>query len=334
MKKALRQNPKMLRTMLTKQRENLVSERTKAAERGDGEALSKISAAITQVDDALQKLDEEAHNEVLAAEEEEDTTPQVMGEDPDVQEEEGFAEGPEEEDDAASAPPGLGLGFGTPGGDDDDEEEDEEDNPVRMTSTLRRQMGDHAANFLDDYALTVYQKVMQFLDKLQNVALELGDEDDEDGVTSLREALRDAVGRMGVEAVEPVFEEWRAAVFRTLAKDMKKMFEPSEPVRELQDQEVGRLLGLDHLGLDDESMADEEEPEDEDEDLEDEGEEDEGEEEEVEAAAAFDAPLAIATGPVSMTVTGKKSVSAAVADRKTTKARDFRPSGLGSPQLE
>lgn len=332
MKKALRQNPKMLRTMLTKQRENLMSERTKAAERGDGEALSKISAAITQVDDALQKLDEEGY-EVHAAEEEEDTAPQVMGDDSNVQEEEeGMAEGAEEEDDSSGKAPGLGLGFGTPGGDDNEDDEEEEENPVSMTSTLRRQMGDHAADFLDDYALTVYQKVMQFLDKLQNVALELGEEDDEDGMTSLRETLKEEIGRRGLEAVEPVFEEWRAAVFRTLAKDMKKMFEPQTPVRELQDQEVGRLLGLDDLGLDDESMADEDEDE---EDL-DEA-EGEGDEEEVEAAVAapdLDAPLTIATGPVSMTVPGKKSVSAAVADRKTTKARDFRPSGLGSPQLE
>jgi len=347
MKKALRKNPRMLYTLLNSRRADLETAFHSAVDREDANSASEIAASIEKVDEALERLEAK----FLFAQEGEQEGPAVMGEDRESKE-----EAPAQK--SAPIPKSIGLGFRRP---EPEELADEEraENPVAMNSRLRREMGNGAANWLDDYALAIYQKAIQFFSDLKTKALvlqdsmELGEDDPNDGETSLREMLLIEVGRRGVADIEPLFEDWRSGVVRQIVKDVKDMFDPPATAVELKDEQIGSLLGLDAL---DEELAEQEsegtdnaeaEPEEdeepsseaeepaEDEDGED-GEEPADDEEEAEEAveAAAQPIIKVARGPVSVTLGTKKPVSASVKAPSPQKAHDFVPSGYSTPRLE
>jgi len=342
MKNALRKNPRMLYAMLNSHREDLETSFHLAVEREDAKTANAIAASIEKVDGALERLETRfvlAEGEATAPTTPAAPAPAVMGEDDESQEE---ATAPE----AAPEPKAIGLGFKRPEAEELSDEERAE-NPVAMNSRLRREIGS-GADFLDDYASAIYQSATEFFTDLKTKALNLqdkmkmGEEDPNDGEVSLREELLVQVGRRGVADIEPFFEEWRASVMKTIAKEIKEMFEPATSEIELEDSQIGNLLGLD--ALDEELSAEEaenaeaeEEPEEAEEapEEEDEAEEPEAEEEPEEAVeAAMSAPVRVARGPVSMTVGIKKPVSAAMAMPESQVAPDFVPSGHSTPRLE
>jgi len=129
------------------------------------------------------------------------------------------------------------------------------DNPVSMTATLRREMGANAADFLDDYAKSIHQMVMRFITHLKNKSLDLGKDDPNDGETSLREEIQAELGRRGLAAIEPHFEEWRRALFRCIAKELRDSFEEPKKVVVLRDKDVGDLLGVQYMDADEADEA-------------------------------------------------------------------------------
>lgn len=342
MKTALRKNPRMLYAMLNSHRQDLEEDFHAAMEAEDANAANEVAANIERVDNALERLEDKF--KLRAQDAPEPQTPAVMGEDDDQQEEAPATE-------RAPVPKAIGLGFKRP---DPEELSDEEraENPVAMNGRLRREMGHGAANWMDDYAKAIYDKALEFFNdikakalSLQN-AMEMGEEDPTDGETSLREMLLVEVGRRGVADIEPHFDDWRNSVIKQIVKDVKDMFEPPATEIELEDDQIGTLLGLD--ALDEELAAEEadnaeaeaeeepEEPEEEAPEDEDEAEEPEAEEEPEEAVeAALDRPFKVARGPVSMTIgQPKKPVSASMAVPEPRTASDFVPSGYTTPRLE
>ena len=337
--KALSKDPAVLKQVLLGHREDQESAMVGIT---DDVERNKSLAVIAQIDEALLRLDDK-----VSASEEEDSS----------EEEPEAASDPGETEVSTDMPVvkkrkvhrGSGLGFGKP----KEQEEDEDmgiDNPVAMNNRLRRDIGPQAADFLDDYAQEIHKKTKLFFEEIRTKALELGVEDDDDGITSLREMLRDEVGRRGLASIEPVFKEWRGSVFRVIAKEIRDMFAPPEAVVHLEDKQVGDLLGLD--SMDDDEVADEVESDIEEAtgDIEEETseiaddaaeaalDEDEDEEEETStvssAIAPSDAPIAIARGRVSMRVKSRKPVSATVSAPVQTAATDFVPSGRKNTRLE
>jgi hypothetical protein len=109
------------------------------------------------------------------------------------------------------------------------------ENPVAMRASLRRDIGDTAADLLDDYAVKIHKSVVTFFDNLTKKALDLGTDDPSDATNSLREQLLLEIGRRGLEKVEPRFLEWREGLIKQLMKEIKTMFEvPEEPKPELE----------------------------------------------------------------------------------------------------
>lgn len=114
--------------------------------------------------------------------------------------------------------------------DDSEDSDDElEASPILMGAKLRRDMGDLAADFLDEYAHSVQRKTINFFAALK-AHLDLGIEDDSDGANnSLIELMLGDIGRKGVAKMRPHFADWREMVMRQLAKDMQVMFRAPEP---------------------------------------------------------------------------------------------------------
>lgn len=121
-------------------------------------------------------------------------------------------------------------------------------NPVAMNQRLRREMGAHAADFLDEYGQATYKHLMEQMDKIK-FALDLGKEDPDDGVTTLREQLLIEVGQRGVKSIEPVFEEWRFALVKKITDEIKDKFqvESERQPTEIPDDKISNLLGIDHM---------------------------------------------------------------------------------------
>jgi DNA repair exonuclease SbcCD ATPase subunit len=240
MTKVLKQKPQTLRSLLAAHQRDLAAQIRLHA--GDAPQAAQLRAALTKVNAALERLDQRlaaAYEEDEATEEDETVDDALEGDpledDEDAVEEleeainDEFLEGDIDEDDLES------------------EEEIVEDEPatpaqvareaVQMNNRMRRQMGDPAADFLDDYAFLLHKKVTQFFKELDRKALMLGDEDD-DGETSLRERLREEVGRRGIQALEPFFDEWRGMVIKNILKDVTNYFQPPPTEAEAEEDEV------------------------------------------------------------------------------------------------
>ena len=337
MANALRRDPRKLRSMLLARRKDLRSLLETSKGRKDKENMGKLSAALNEVDDALARLilpaptdkpaklsaadslegEEEDEDEAddtdsddLEEEndEEEDADDETSDDDEEVDEEpvEDDLEGedPEEEvdevEDEAEAAPA------------ESSEPTEPENPVAMNSRLRKEMGDSSADFLDDYGLAIHKKVMSFFESLMTKALDLGQEDDTDGESSLREVLRDEVGKRGIRRIEPVFPEWRGAVIKQIAKDVAAMFQPPEAEPEA---EVVPDAAPDEPDAQDEAG-------------------DAGEAGAPAVASTDNTPIVnLAAGRVSFAVKAGAAVSAQ-ARPQATQATDFKPSGFTTPRLD
>jgi len=340
MTKALRQDPQALRKLLTARRVDVVSMMETAQQKGDHRHLDDLSDALLEIDSALDRLyatsgDTPApvsadlyEDDGDDAQEEDDGD--ASSESPDDADDSEEEEEQEESDGSRPKPgPGVGLGFRQKPA--EDVEGDEEDNPVKMKNKLRKQMGDSSADFLDDYALAIYDKVDEFFDNLQDKALSLGEEDEEDGENDLIEMLRDEVGKRGVARIRPVYDEWRADLVKRIMKDINDRFAPAAEDEGLEDDQMSGLLGLDEAGEDaeDAEAADEaSKADDEAEPTPNADEPEEGDEEPVEASTPrlSDIVAKRASGPVSFTATAKRTEAAM--------ATDFKPSGRGTPRLE
>ncbi len=123
-------------------------------------------------------------------------------------------------------------------------------NPVAMNQRLRREMGPHAADFLDEYAGAIHTKFMSVVDSIL-FALDLGEEDPTDGVTTLREELLREVGRRGVTGIEQVFPEWRFAMVKRITDDIKGKFQVEQAPTQAPDEKIPGLLGIEHMNKDD-----------------------------------------------------------------------------------
>jgi len=237
MTKALRRDPVALYSVLKARRKDLLIARRGAVQSGDRNSAQTLSAAMEQIDEALAAV--VAHlNEVAAAEEADQAA--------DIMEAEQSAEPsadkePLDEEPSADMDPMVDE---EPSADEEVSPEDsatdevlEEDgageeadqeptqSSVAMKATLRREMGDVAADLLDDYATKIQKSVTTFFDNLTKKALDLGAEDPADSSNSLREQLLTEIGRRGLEKVEPTFVEWRAGLIKQLMRDINKTFE-------------------------------------------------------------------------------------------------------------
>ena len=337
MANTLRRDPRQLRSMLLARRKDLTLLLKDTAKRKDAENEAKLTAALGEIDDALARLilpkpkgGANAAAKLMAAPE------SLEGEDSD-EEEADDTDGDDlnktndEEEDADEVSADAEDGTDDSGGEADVEEDvdapevddaadegdepaeeaapTEPENPVAMNTRLRKEVGDSAADFLDDYGQAIHKKVMSFFESLMTKALDLGEEDDSDGKSSLREILKEEVGKRGIRKIEPVFGEWRGVVVKQIAKDVAEMFKPPEPEPEALPE--AEEVSPEAAPAATENAAPEAS-------------------EEVPAAtvasavAANNAPLPLrATGRVSFAVKG-----AAV------KATDFKPSGFTAPRLD
>jgi hypothetical protein len=245
MTKALRRDPVALYSVLKARRKDLLIARHGAVKSGDRNSAKALSAAMEQIDEALAAV--VAHlNEVAAAEEADQAA--------DAMEADQAAEPSAEEEPSDMEPSDEEPSDMEPSADEEVSPEDsatdevlEEDGPaeeepsqgssqssVAMKATLRREMGDVAADLLDDYATKIQTSVTTFFDNLTKKALDLGAEDPADSSNSLREQLLTEIGRRGLEKVEPTFVEWRAGLIKQLMRDINKTFEvPQEEKPEL-----------------------------------------------------------------------------------------------------
>jgi hypothetical protein len=221
MANTLRKDPRQLRAMLLARRKDLTALLGESKKRKDRENTQKLSASLGEIDEALARLVLPAAAKLVVADLEE--FDENVTDDDDLDDEVEDADEPDDEateNDVATQDPQEEAA---------DAEETEPENPVAMNSRLRKEMGDSSADFLDDYGLAIHKKVIMFFESLMTKALDLGEEDDTDGESSLREVLRDEVGKRGIRRIEPVFEEWRGAVIKQIAKDVADMFKPPEP---------------------------------------------------------------------------------------------------------
>lgn len=246
MTKVLKQKPQTLRALLAAHQRDLEAQiRLHADDRAPQtaqlrSALAKVNAALdrlavyaaegdTEEDDGSDNATEGDAVEDDTIEDEDDAVDDLEEAVDDEFEEENVSDEDFDEDD--------GLEF--------EEDEPEPGSPeaardaVKMNNRMRRQIGDPAADFLDDYAFLLHKKVTQFFKELDRKALMLGDEDSEDGETSLRERLREEVGRRGIQALEPVFDEWRGMVIKNILKGVTSYFQPpkAEPSEEAPEAE-------------------------------------------------------------------------------------------------
>ena len=351
MTNALRNDPKALRRVLTARRADIIALMEKAEEQGNEEHLGDLSAALAEIDAATERLYTMGDIAGPAPVQAGVAMSADLYDDPDAPDDEDEDDEPEEDDEGEApnpdgvvedkkpkAGPGIGLGF-RQREEEEELDDEEEDNPVKMTNKLRKEMGDSAADFLDDYALAIYEKVDEFFDNLVEKALDLGNEDETDGEASLLEMLRDEVGKRGVKRILPTFEEWRAGLIKQVMKDVNERFQPPEPEPEaMEDEDMEGVLGLDQIPAENAEAMDEALEADDDSEPEDDDEEDEeGSEDAVEASVPrLSDVVRRASGPVSFTVPGKKRkkpVSASTAPQNTV-ASDFKPSGRSNTRLE
>lgn len=335
--------------MLLARRKDLTALLDTSKKRGDKENMGKLSAALNEVDDALARLILPAPTDKPAKlsaadslEGEEEDEAEADDTDGDDLEEENDEEENDEEEDADEEPADDEAEDDETS--DDDEEVDEEpveddlegedpeeevdevedeaeaapaesseptepENPVAMNSRLRKEMGDSSADFLDDYGLAIHKKVMSFFESLMTKALDLGQDDDTDGESSLREVLRDEVGKRGIRRIEPVFAEWRGVVIKQIAKDVAAMFQPPEAEPEAEAAPDAAPTEPDA--------------------------QDEAGDAGAPAVASTDnTPIVnLAAGRVSFAVKAGAVVSAQ-ARPQATQATDFKPSGFTTPRLD
>lgn len=237
MTKALSRDPVALYSVLHARRRDLMNAKREALRSGNRVSARSLHLAVEQIDEALQKV--VAHlNEVAAAEEE----MAAEGEEAPVDEapaedmEAPADEAPADEEEPVEQEPEDGAEAVSPEDSETDEVLEEEEpeeagkSSVAMKASLRREIGDVAADLLDEYASKIQQSVVTFFENLTKKALDLGSADPADEQNSLREQLMQEIGRRGLEKVEPNFAEWRASLIKQLMKDINKMFEvPSEP---------------------------------------------------------------------------------------------------------
>jgi hypothetical protein len=254
MTKVLKQKPQTLRSLLAAHQRDLAAQIRLHA--GDAPQAAQLRAALTKVNAALERLDQRlaaAYEEDEATEEDETVDDALEGDpledDEDTGDEDTGDEDTGDEDAVEELEEAINDEFLEGDIDEDDlesEEEIVEDEPatpaqvareaVQMNNRMRRQMGDPAADFLDDYAFLLHKKVTQFFKELDRKALMLGDEDD-DGETSLRERLREEVGRRGIQALEPFFDEWRGMVIKNILKDVTNYFQPPPTEAEAEEDD-------------------------------------------------------------------------------------------------
>lgn len=202
------------------------------------EAAARLSAAEEEIPDDAPAIEEESGGddqfiaEDLAEEEAtDDATLDEEGiDDPSLDEEESMDLG--EEDMGSDAEPDDAAISDAILEEPKEEEEEGPENPVAMTTKLRKAMSDPAADIMDEYAKKVYDSVITYFENLTKKALDLGKSDSTDNVNSLRETLSSEVGRRGLESVETNFGEWRQMLMKKIWKDVAGMFEVPETEEE------------------------------------------------------------------------------------------------------
>lgn len=233
MTKALGRDPVALYSLLQARRKDLLHARRDAIRSKDRVTLRSLNAAVEQIDEALTLV--VGHLNEIAAAEEAESAAEELATEPAVDE----AAAPSDEvpsDEAVAELMGDEETVSPADAETDEvlEEEPAEEpakaeSSVAMKATLRRAMGDVAADLLDDYAQKIQQSVNTFFENLTSKALELGSEDPSDSSNSLREQLLTEIGRRGLERVEPNFLEWREGLIKQLMKDVARSFEAPEP---------------------------------------------------------------------------------------------------------
>lgn len=251
MTKALEKDPQALLTVLRANRMDLLSRIDEA--RGNTTVVATLKPALLDIEEAIKATtlllaeegdedeassdSQEPRDEPLEEDDEEELVDESTGEPVDE-----LGESPKEEIDSPDKAELL----------DEPEELREEltdapppevENPVEMSSRLRKDMGDLAADMLDDYGKEIFFKVKKVFDAVLDGALNLGTEEQP---TSLREELLIEVGRKGYAQLEPHFEEWRLALLKDIMKDVTASLQPPEPdpveeLEEVADQVVDEL---------------------------------------------------------------------------------------------
>ena len=325
MTKALRRDPVALYSVLKARRKDLLIARHGAVKSGDRNSAKALSAAMEQIDEALAAV--VAHlNEVAAAEEADqaaDAMEAEQGAEPSAEEEPSDME-PSADEEVSPEDSATDEVLEEDGPAEEEPSQGSSQSSVAMKATLRREMGDVAADLLDDYATKIQTSVTTFFDNLTKKALDLGAEDPADSSNSLREQLLTEIGRRGLEKVEPTFVEWRAGLIKQLMRDINKTFEvPQEEKPELDLPEGAEEAPA-------EEASDEEAPAEEGAPAAEEAPAEEAEEEEV--VIEEEAPAEAASAPMKMPA----SVLASFGNAKPisfTIHRDMKPGAARSIKL-
>ncbi len=234
MTKALQKDPLTLYRVLLARQDDLQKALLRAEREHLDERAVVLSKALEGVEEALavtiKRLEAEAAEELEAQSQErfdvpvtpsrpadaEDLSLEEDAEEVELSASEGDEEPPEEDLDGVEVP------------EDAEGVDVEPENPVAMAAKLRREMGDLAADFLDEYAHALYVKILEFFRTGAMKALDL---DGDSAESSLRSILTEQVGTRGVSMVEPFFKEWRSSLMKKVAKDLQIEFEvpPEEP---------------------------------------------------------------------------------------------------------
>lgn len=268
MTKALRQDPVVLYNLLHEQRDRVMTSIRKARKEGDEKGLKGLRAARIDIERALEatvrRLDKIAEEEkavqaALVAAGDDDKNADKDGDHSDPPADDSGGDDSGSDDSGDESGDDSGDDDADESSDDDDKDSGQQDdegaaedaademvkdaaeqkdqdtdenepdgNPVAMPAKLRREVGEIAADFLDEYGLNLYKKVNQFFDHLDARALQLGDADAEGDKESLRSVLKDEIGSRGLERLEPVFPEWRAQVVKSIMKTVTEKFQPPE----------------------------------------------------------------------------------------------------------
>jgi hypothetical protein len=228
--KSISRDPAVLLQTLKDQRTKVHAQMKRSRAAGDVATVQKLRASLYQLNDSIETIsnvveaDNIGNRNFISADDEEQVD-DFGGEDEESFEDE-EQEAPEQDDELQEE-------------DQDDEAQDDEqddepetpvneeadvevtdENPLAMTKTLRKEIGDAAADVLDEYARSLHSQVISFFEKLMSSSLTLSQPN------GLRKLITDETGKRGIKSVEPVFEEWRASVIKHLTKDIMAMFEP------------------------------------------------------------------------------------------------------------
>lgn len=310
MTKALRSDPVALHNVLVARHHDLQRAIMQARRKNLDDRVEQLSASKTKIEAALKKVI--AKLEVMAKKEQFQVQPppservvinDVAADEEPLNAAEGEPDDAVEVGDADDKTEDKGAELEDPQAPStESEESEEEENPVAMPARLRKEMGDLAADFLDEYGLALHQKVKAFFENLSSNALNLGQEGEEAG---LREELRAEIGYRGLAQLEPHFEEWRSAFIKHMSKDIQEMFKPEEEV-----------LAEGQAEAEAEMAAEEAKPDDQ-----------KPEEKPVEAAAALPKDGTSATIKADVIIVPSRGTVSAV-------VTDFRPSGVVQPKME